>query len=197
MTPIDVFPDYIKQHYEIHEWRHAGAILYEDFKGECDDLISVLSGFELRKSDIVVGGGNKSAIARGLEGAFRDLDWKEREVTTKFVVNSEERQTTGHKIDCYKNGVALEVEWNSKDSVFARDLNNFRILFDLRVVSLGIIVTRCDELQDIFNELGAGKKYGESTTHMRKLLPRLDSGGGGGCPILVFGMRQSLYRPNL
>ena len=28
---------------------------------------------------------------------------------------------------------------------------------------------------------------------MSKLLPRLNGGGGGGCPILVFGIRERLY----
>gem|GEM_PF-3417229 len=31
-------------------------------------------------------------------------------------------------------------EWNKKDPFFDRDLNNFRLLFDLRAVSVGIIV---------------------------------------------------------
>ena len=32
-----------------------------------------------------------------------------------------------------------------------------------------------------------------STTHMGKLLPRIDGGGGGGCPILAIGITRSLY----
>ncbi|MCX6377169.1 MAG: BglII/BstYI family type II restriction endonuclease, partial [Armatimonadetes bacterium] len=96
-----------------------------------------------------------------------------------------------------KNKVALEIEWNNKDPFFDRDLNNFRLLFELRAVSVGVIVTRCDELQEIFDSLGKGSSYGNSTTHMSKLLPRLQGGGGGGCPILVFGLRKNLYCPEL
>jgi len=98
-----------------------------------------------------------------------------------------------HKVDCFKNGIALEVEWNNKDPFYDRDLNNFRLLFDLRAISVGIIVTRCDELQAIFNTLGRGKSYGMATTHMGKLLPKIEGGGGGGCPILVFGIKKALY----
>jgi len=29
-----------------------------------------------------------------------------------------------HKVDCYKNRIALELEWNNKDPFFDRDLNN-------------------------------------------------------------------------
>ena len=32
-----------------------------------------------------------------------------------------------------------------------------------------------------------------STTHMSKLLPRIEGGGGAGCPLLVFGIKKSLY----
>lgn len=96
-------------------------------------------------------------------------------------------------VDCFKNGIALEIEWNNKDPFFDRDLNNFRLLFDLRVVSGGIIITRCDDLQQIFDDLGRGSSYGASTTHMAKLLPRIQGGGGGGCPILAFGITRKLY----
>jgi hypothetical protein len=58
---------------------------------------------------------------------------------------------------------------------------------------VGIIITRCDELQDIFNNLGRGSSFGASTTHMSKLLPLLNGGAGGGCPILVFGISNGLY----
>lgn len=93
----------------------------------------------------------------------------------------------------FKNGVGLEIEWNNKDPFFDRDLNNFRLLFDLRVVSVGVIITRCDELQTIFGQLGRGASYGESTTHMRKLLPKIAGGGSGGCPLLVFGISAKMY----
>ena len=98
-----------------------------------------------------------------------------------------------HEVDCFKGRIALEIEWNNKDPFFDRDLNNFRLLFDLRVISIGVIITRCDELQRIFNALGRGSSYGASTTHMAKLLPRIEGGGGAGCPLLVFGIRRSLY----
>jgi len=41
--------------------------------------------------------------------------------------------------------------------------------------------------------VGRGDSYGSSTTHMSKLLPRIEGGGGGGCPILVFGITRRLY----
>ena len=87
----------------------------------------------------------------------------------------------------------MEVEWNNKDPFFDRDLNNFRLLFDLRVIEVGVIITRADNLQDIFDALERGHSYGSSTTHMAKLIPRIEGGSGGGCPILAFGITKSLY----
>ena len=98
-----------------------------------------------------------------------------------------------HKVDCFKNRVAVEIEWNNKDPFFDRDLNNFRLLFDLRSVSVGVIITRADELQDVFDGLGRGSSFGASTTHMGRLLPRINGGSGGGCPILVIGITKKLY----
>jgi hypothetical protein len=86
-----------------------------------------------------------------------------------------------------------EVEWNNKDPFYDRDLNNFRLLFELRAIDVGVIVTRCTELQQIFNALGRGPSFGNSTPHMAKLLPRLDGGGGGGCPVVAFGISRACY----
>lgn len=110
-----------------------------------------------------------------------------------MVVDDRTMDSPTHKVDCHRNRVALEIEWNNKDPFFDRDLNNFRLLFDLRAISVGIIITRCDDLQEIFNALGRGNSFGASTTHMGKLLPRIRGGSGGGCPILVVGITRKLY----
>lgn len=191
--PISDVPAFIRENYEIHEWRHASAILVKDFPNEWDDIMAVLTDFKLQKSHIVVGGGNKSSVAEALDMQFFNRGWLETQFDTRIVVDLNEQHSPTHKVDEYKNHVAVEVEWNNKDPFFDRDLNNFRLLFDLRVISVGIIITRTDELQNIFNLLGRGSSYGMSTTHMSKLLPKIAGGGGGGCPILVFGIKPSLY----
>lgn len=196
MTPLDAIPNDIRDNYEVHEWRHATAILREDFPEEWADILSVLRGFTLRKSEVAVPGGRKSPVACRIDGVFTEKGWQERDFKTQIVVDEDTIDSPTHKVDCFKNGIALEIEWNNKDPFFDRDLNNFRLLFELRAVSVGVIITRCDDLQDIFNELGKGSSYGQSTTHMSKLLPKLEGGGGGGCPVLVFGISKKLYRPN-
>jgi hypothetical protein len=192
---IKSLPEDILTLYEVHEWRHACAVLKNDFPKEFTDIVDVLRKFRLHRSHIAVGGGNKSKVSRAIDSEFygKTPPWVEKSFKTQIVVDGHPTESPTHNVDCFRNGVALELEWNNKDPFFDRDLNNFRLLFDLRVASVGVIITRCDELQEIFDDLGRGSSYGESTTHMSKLLPKLQGGGGGGCPILVFGMRKSLY----
>lgn len=193
---VDAFPKFVRENYEIHEWRHASAILQHDFPEEFGDLCDVLSRFRLNKSYVSVGGGRKSPVAKWIDGAFYKKGWVEKYFDTKITIDQTEFESPTHSIDCFKNRVALEIEWNNKDPFFDRDLNNFRLLFDLRAISLGLIITRTDELQEIFDELGRGDSFGASTTHMSKLLPRIQGGGGAGCPILVFGITKKLYVEN-
>lgn len=189
-------PQTLHDKFEIYEWRHASAILVNDYPDEWDDIVDVLSGFSLPKSSIEVGGGSKSKVAGWIDSRFEAKGWEERKFDTVIKVDDVEFESPTHKVDCFKGKVGVEIEWNNKDPFFDRDLNNYRLLFDLRALAVGVIITRCDELQDIFNDLGRKGSYGNSTTHMSKLLPRLEGGAGGGCPILVFGIRSINYDPN-
>ncbi len=188
-----LLPEFVREKYEVHEWKHACAILKEDFPEEWNDILSVLKDFRLKKSWITNPGGRKSKVSEFIDGYLYARGWVEKEFRTQVVVDQNAMDAPTHKVDCFRNRVALEIEWNNKDPFFDRDLNNFRLLFDLRAISVGVIITRCDNLQDIFNELGRGSSYGASTTHMSKLLPRIKGGSGAGCPLLVFGISKSLY----
>jgi len=193
---LDLLPQFIRANYEVHEWKHACAILHQDFPNEWCDIINMLSEFRLYKRWILRPGGRKSQVSAWIDNFLYSCGWEEREFSTKVVVDEDAHETPTHKVDCFRNRIALEIEWNNKDPFFDRDLNNFRLLFNLRTISVGVIVTRCDELQDIFKDLGRGSSYGASTTHMSKLRPRIEGGGGAGCPILVFGISKKLYVEN-
>jgi hypothetical protein len=182
--------------YEIHEWRHASAILANDFPIEWQDLLSVLNSFDLKESWIKNAGGRKSLVAQAIDDAFYGFGWEEKTFDTVITVDGKSRETPTHAVDYYKNRIAIETEWNNKNLFYDRDLNNFRLLFDLHVISVGVIITRSDELQDIFNSIGRGPSFGQSTTHMSKLIPLLQGSAGGGCPILVFGITKRLYKNN-
>ena len=187
-------PPFIRKHYEVHEWRHALAILRGDFPDEWKDIEELLTTFRLCRSWLTRGGGRKSKVSEAIDSFLYDREWEEKEFSTSIKVDEAVLESPTHKVDCYKNRIALEIEWNNKDPFFDRDLNNFRLLFNLRAISVGVIITRCDHLQNIFNALGRGSSYGASTTHMSKLLPRIEGGGGAGCPILVFGISDKLYQ---
>lgn len=192
---LDLIPEAIRTNFEIHEWKHACAVLKGDFKKEWSEIIKVLGKFRLRESDIRSPGGGLSPVSQWFNREFINLGWQKKSFETKIVVDKKEFESPTHEVDCFKNGVALEVEWSNKDPFFDRDLNNFRLLFELRAISVGIIITKSDELSEIFQRMGRDiwNKYGWSTTWMKKLLPRIEGGGGGGCPILVFGITQKLY----
>lgn len=189
----DLLPAFVRKHYEVHEWKHACAILHQDFPAEWTDLIDVLTQFRLKRSQIAVGGGSKSEVSKSIDSFLYARGWRERQFATQIVVDKTVTDSPTHKVDCFKNRVALEIEWNNKDPFYDRDLNNFRLLFDLRAISVGVIITRSDELQDIVKDLGRGSSFGNSTTHMGKLLPRILGGSGAGCPLLVFGISKKLY----
>jgi Restriction endonuclease BglII len=115
---------------------------------------------------------------------------------TRIVVDNVEHAAPTHRVDCYKNRVALEVERNNKDPFFDRNLNNFRLLFDLRAIDAGVIFTGGSELQMIFDQLGRVASHGSSTTDVAKLHPRLEGGSGGGCPVVAFRIRKATYVEN-
>jgi len=190
--PLESLSPFIREHYEVHEWRHATAILAADFAPEFAEIQEVLEGFRLYRSKVLAPGGGKSEIAGWIDGQLTARGWLEKKFKTQIRVDDHLMDAPTHKVDCFKNRIALEIEWNNKDPFYDRDLNNFRLLFDLRAVSVGIIITRCSELQRLFDRLGKGA-FGQSTTHMSKLLPRIEGGGGGGCPLLVLGISERLY----
>jgi hypothetical protein len=183
MVPRD-----IATRYHVQEWRNGIAILAAVHPKEWRDIVAVLRGFRLLRADVRKPGGSKSAIAKKIDSAFYDRKWSEKFFDTKITVDQVEHPSPTHSVDCYKNKVALEVEWNSKDTTFDRDLNNFRLLFDLRVIDVGVIITRATELSSVFRSLG--KQHTKSTTHFDKLLPRIEGGGGGGCPIVAFAIKK-------
>lgn len=122
-------------------------------------------------------------------------------MTAKHVVDDWEVRTDTHKVDYVKGEVALDLEWNSKDQTFDRDLYAFRAFFDYRKIAVAVLVTRSNDLDPYFAQLGRYSdkygqdraykdKYGASTTHLGKLLPRLAAGRSGGCPVLAIGITR-------
>ena len=192
--PTDhLVPEDLRRLYHVREWRNAAGVLMTACPEEWADILAVLRGFRLLRSEILTAGGGLSPISQQVNGAFGARGWREEKFETRIVVGDTEYASPTHAVDCFKGRVALELEWNNKDPFFDRDLNNFRLLFDLRAIDVGVILTRATELQAVFDGLGKGSSYGSSTTHHEKLWPRIEGGGGGGCPVLTFAITPALY----
>lgn len=193
MSTEHLIPDDLRTLYTCREWRNATGVLQTACPGEWAEIISILREFRLLRSEVSAAGGGRSPISRSIDSKFYGLGWVEKQFKTAIKIDSAEYESPTHKVDCFKGKVALELEWNNKDPFFDRDLNNFRLLFDLRAIDVGVIITRSSDLQRIFNEIGKGASYGASTTHDSKLWPKIDGGGAGGCPLLVFAITPALY----
>lgn len=193
MSVDSLVPYDVRTRFGVYEWRNGLAVLHTAHAECWRDILTVLREFQLTASDILSPGGSKSEIATRLDARLYQLGWTEKTYSTAVIVDDVTYDSPTHKVDCVKGRVALEVEWNNKDPFFDRDLNNFRQLFELRAIDVGIINTRATELQAVFNDLGKGSSYGNSTTHIQKLLPRLEGGAGGGCPIVAFGITEACY----
>lgn len=69
-----------------------------------------------------------------------------------YETNTIKGYIDGHNIDFLKNRVAFDLEWNSKDQTFDRDLLAMRTYFDCGMIDVGVIVTRSEELNDVFKK---------------------------------------------
>ena len=118
MANQSLVPDDIAARFEVHEWRNGLAILSAAHPDEWAGILEVLRGFALLKSDVLKPGGSKGLISSKLDAHFTKLGWIEKKFDTKIVVDSKEHIAPTHKVDCYKDRVALEVEWNNKGPVF-------------------------------------------------------------------------------
>jgi len=214
--PLDVFPSGFLELYEVLSYRNALHILYRACGEEFDQIVKALMDFRIDTMDMVRPGGNKSKVAIKMERLLHPLGWTETSIEADLditrvshVARTRKKKTTklyripgfvaGHKIDFVKGRVAFDMEWNSKDQTFDRDINAVRALYECNIVAAGVLLTRSADLVPLFREIQSRvdikdfkSKYGASTTWMGKLTSRLDAGRAGGAPILALGIRRSV-----
>lgn len=215
--------------YDVYSYRHAAAILANSFPAELAEIEAALLAFRISTREIGMPGGNESDMPKKFSRRLRPLGWVECRIQGDLLVRLDEYDEQvlpngrikkmkrsespsrridnfidGHKIDHVKGRVAFDMEWNSKDQTFDRDLYALRAFHECGLISAGIMVTRSAGLNRVFDTLPqldkhgetTGKrvkaKYGASTTWMGKLLYRLNAGRHGGCPILAFGITPKL-----
>lgn len=203
-------PHDIAKKYDFFNYNHAVEILANSFPVEWEELLAALRSLHITKEELIMAGGSESPIPPKLNAVLDPLGWKEIKITGDLLIKFYPRKglrgrfaaepftekrlenyIDGHNIDFVKGRVALDMEWNSKDQTFDRDLFAMRTYHECDIISVGIIITRSQSLNSIFKELGISQKYGASTTWMGKLLPRLDSRRHGGCPILAVGITDA------
>ena len=228
-------PEDIRERYEVHSYRNAAVILSQAKREEFDDLLTALRAFRITTTMIRTAGGNESEIPKQLSTTLRargwyetivrgdlhvKLIWKEPAVSdgsvnaggkpqlaTKTREIRREKFLDGHKIDYVKRKVAFDLEWNSKDQTFDRDLYAFSAFAQCGVIDVAVLLTRGVTMEPALKTLGEAlrkdgsvetnrsgrprlvrEKYGASTTWMGKLLYRLNAGRNGGCPVLAIGI---------
>ena len=217
--------------YDVYSYRHAAAILANSFPDELVQIEAALLAFRITTRDIGTPGGNESVMPKKFSHILRPAGWVEARIQGDLVVRMRMREygeltlpsgkikkversestprliknfIDGHKIDYVKGRVAFDLEWNSKDQTFDRDLYALRAFHECGLISAGVMVTRSASLNPVFHKVpqlnkageAVGKtvsaKYGASTTWIGKLLYRLNAGRHGGCPVLVFGITPKL-----
>ena len=221
--------------YDVFSYRHAASILATSFPSELKQIEDALLKFSLTTKEIQEPGGNESEIPKKFSRTLRPEGWVETRIQGDLLIRLSEYDEIekangklqkkkrsvadptvvenfidGHKIDYVRGRVALDLEWNSKDQTFDRDLYALRAFHECGLISVGVLITRSVKLNQLFDVLPeldiqgkirvgkAGKpvmckaKYGASTTWMGKLLYRLNAGRHGGCPVLVFGIRPEI-----
>jgi Restriction endonuclease BglII len=183
----------IRQKYELLSYRNAAIVLSDSRRAEFNELLEALRRFQISSEMIRKAGGNESEIPRLLAASLRPHNWHETIIQgdlavrltwreqigvnkrgkpifgPKFREIRRERYLDGHKIDFVKDRVALDMEWNSKDQTFDRDLYAFNAFFLSGVIDVGVLVTRGASLNPVLRALGqALKKDGNPETKIVK-----------------------------
>jgi hypothetical protein len=186
--------------------RYADLILREAFPERFHDLTEVLTEFRIDVDELTKGGGSRATQTIRFDALLHDRGWGKRNITiAKLIDDRMIHSTRGHEIDMFGAGsatenypgIAVEMEWNNKDPFFDRDLLNFAALHREGALAVGVIVTRGPAFQRIAGPVvktsakSGNLKYGSSSTHWDKIIPRINLGGGGECPIIVVGIEPA------
>ena len=215
--------------YDVYSYRHAASILATSYPQELEEIQNALLEFRITVRDIGMPGGNESIVPKKFSRILRPVGWIETRIQGDLCIRLQEYDEKesksgkvskikrkeaeahviknfidGHKIDYVKGRVAFDLEWNSKDQTFDRDLYALRTFHECGLISAGVLVTRSNTLNPVFDKVpkldksgnptggNVRDKFGASTTWIGKVLYRLNAGRHGGCPILVFAITPKL-----
>lgn len=191
--------------------RYADVILKESFGDRFTDLVTALDQFRPTLLELRTGGGGRTVFVKRFDDSLAAMKhggqriWGKQNVTIVKNVQLDgttlrSSRTHSHEIDMFGKGtvtdplpgIAVEMEWNNKDPFYDRDLINFQALHREGAIAIGVIVTRGPALQSLIGATilskDGGNKYGQSSTHWDKLIPKVNLGGGGECPLILIGI---------
>ncbi len=97
---LDHVPAFLRDNYEVREWRHAVAVLTVDFPEEWAEIVKVLSEFRLFRSEIIKPGGRKSGVSTRIDEALTSLGWTEQCFETKIMVDDTVLESPTHSGGC-------------------------------------------------------------------------------------------------
>lgn len=155
-------PKDLLEKFEVHSYRNAANILRNSFPEHFDEILSALRAFQISTTEIRTPGGSKSLIAKYVDTLFSG-DWRETRISADLHVKLQPPKGTevfatyvregfldGHRIDFVKGRVALDLEWNSKDQTYDRDLYAFSAFYDAGAIDVAVIITRGSSLNNSF-----------------------------------------------
>ena len=146
----------IQSKFEFFDYGHALEILHESFPEEWKEIQESLRRLQLNLNDLTTEGGNESPIPKKFDDILYPYGWREIRISGDLIVKKYPRKTAqrrgkfanepfeietisgyidGHNIDFLKNKIAFDLEWNSKDQTFDRDLLAMRTYFDCGLVN--------------------------------------------------------------
>lgn len=103
---VQLLPQFIQDNYDIHEWRHALAILRQDFPTEYEDICDVLTRFRLRKSWLTVGGGRKSKVSEWIDSELLLKGWVPKNFDTRISIDETRADSAASKSEFSFNRTA-------------------------------------------------------------------------------------------
>lgn len=148
--PIDALRE---KGFDIHFQSHARSILYGEFYSQLEELADSLLNINLPVTEIIGGGGGEAKFTQRLRKDLASKSWRKLNFRVDKIVNGVPKESTSHEVDHVREvaGVgtlACEIEWNNKDPFFDRDLENFKRLHAEGAISVGIVITRGESLQN-------------------------------------------------
>ena len=149
---IECFQRLQSRAFNYQSTHHADAIIAQHFHYAISEIEEILLELEIPVWELIQGGGGLARVTQRIGRDLNSKGWKKGKFEIVKSVNGSTTSSITHEIDHVKKfeqgSLALEIEWNNKDPFYDRDLTTFSRLHSNGAISVGIIITRGDSLQN-------------------------------------------------